>query len=1049
MYFPQGGRYIQVPWYIPVQPQLYPNYQVDPNHPQWIPAPQYGNAPILNGRQSETDGSEHDSSVDDERSGASSFPPPGVGLPATSMQQQVYQVMPPFSNMYAGMNMQGFVNSPIPYPHPYPGIATSGELNTPPNSNRGNRGGGKSNSGGKLSNEKGSGVNDSSFNSQAPLTSQESNSTNDPSTPTLPPALAGPPPHPPTNFMPLGPMQYSYPYFHQAGPPPPHITSAQHATGSPLYIPHSVPIYPPMYNSAPAAVYSTDNGMPHSAVSAASVSMPPPTEIIANHEAETTNFGTEENSVDEGYKTSNLRIDSPPFEQQGTLKNGNSFSQGNVSTSSDIASDNNHSLPNNSDQSIPSEVPCSTDKEESVTDDNYHANDSSLSSSETASCLEQPINFGEKYPKVENLTNSMSSISIKDENKKLPSDKEASNSFSKNGVVIMNYKNGMTIPTNIDISNIINSQKMDASANEANEKCNDTESNESKTGSIENINGKSNTSQDSISSVFEAPVKTSGADAKSESIEEPAPAQGMKTWASLFKESSSSFRSRPSPSIAPKTSSEMCNNAAVYLNQNADGHSAAASTNSSSINGMHTMQSQSKAPVYNKYSPMLSSTLADDTTLPKIGERLKAYNLDHKAVNFEPRGLENRSNCCYVNAILQALLACPPFYNLMKFISTNLHNSKAKMASKQHFPIIDSMVQFIDEFKLISQKSRISREKARKMDALLHQEIIPGKPFEPSSMLSMIQGNSLFTVGQQEDAQEFLTCLLNGLNDEMVELIQLAEGNHVNSCKTPQSVTKTPLSKNNKKITNGDIASEVHAPDDSDSEWKQVHSKAKSNRPNNLALTQTPLSKIFRGQTRSRLQKFGDQTTNNIEPFFTLHLNIEKVASVKEALESLFMGQSPLEGVTSSRTNQEVDAWQQQTLEELPLVLLLHLKYFDYKHHTCTKILKSTEFPIDLKLDLKLITNLLRAKNTNTKSRQYKLFAVVYHDGKEATKGHYVTDVFHIGYGGWIRYDDAKVITVSENDVLKPQLPRVPYLLYYRRCDTIAALMQPPFEKRM
>ncbi len=82
------------------------------------------------------------------------------------------------------------------------------------------------------------------------------------------------------------------------------------------------------------------------------------------------------------------------------------------------------------------------------------------------------------------------------------------------------------------------------------------------------------------------------------------------------------------------------------------------------------------------------------------------------------------------------------------------------------------------------------------------------------------------------------------------------------------------------------------------------------------------------------------------------------------------------------------------------------------------------------------------------KSRQYKLFAVVYHDGKEASKGHYITDVFHIGYGGWIRYDDARVCTVSENDVLKPKLPRVPYLLYYRRCDTIAALMQPPFEKR-
>ena len=61
------------------------------------------------------------------------------------------------------------------------------------------------------------------------------------------------------------------------------------------------------------------------------------------------------------------------------------------------------------------------------------------------------------------------------------------------------------------------------------------------------------------------------------------------------------------------------------------------------------------------------------------------------------------------------------------------------------------------------------REKAaRKLDTF--QELVPGKPFEPNSMLAVIQSNSLFTVGQQEDAQEFLTCLLNGLNDEMVEV---------------------------------------------------------------------------------------------------------------------------------------------------------------------------------------------------------------------------------------------------------------------------------------
>lgn len=76
-------------------------------------------------------------------------------------------------------------------------------------------------------------------------------------------------------------------------------------------------------------------------------------------------------------------------------------------------------------------------------------------------------------------------------------------------------------------------------------------------------------------------------------------------------------------------------------------------------------------------------------------------------------------------------------------------------------------------------------------------------------------------------------------------------------------------------------------------------------------------------------------------------------------------------------------------------------------------------------------------KKLGPKQKQYKLFAVTYHDGKEATKGHYITDAFHIGYGSWVRYDDSAVKSVSESNVLRPTSPRVPYLLYYRRCDTI------------
>ncbi len=72
------------------------------------------------------------------------------------------------------------------------------------------------------------------------------------------------------------------------------------------------------------------------------------------------------------------------------------------------------------------------------------------------------------------------------------------------------------------------------------------------------------------------------------------------------------------------------------------------------------------------------------------------------------------------------------------------------------------------------------------------------------------------------------------------------------------------------------------------------------------------------------------------------------------------------------------------------------------------------------------------------KKRIYKLFAVEYHYGDRASGGHYITDVYHPGIIGWVRYDDANVKVVSNSQVLKSEDKKLtPYLLYYRRADFI------------
>ncbi|KAK9882567.1 hypothetical protein WA026_022195 [Henosepilachna vigintioctopunctata] len=397
-----------------------------------------------------------------------------------------------------------------------------------------------------------------------------------------------------------------------------------------------------------------------------------------------------------------------------------------------------------------------------------------------------------------------------------------------------------------------------------------------------------------------------------------------------------------------------------------------------------------------------------DPTCYRMGEYLLNHVLDGKTISLQPRGLINRSNYCYINSILQALLACPPLYNLLSGLAKHVtHNEKRKPT-----PVIDNMCKLVNEFEHLPAGQRVGRRTEKNQRKEAGVSINCGNPFEPSWIYKMLNGmrsDSFLIEGRQEDAEEFFGCLLNGLNDEMQDLIKLIDND------------------NDEGI--GDHVPEVEQDADT---WQVMGPKNKGSITRKTVFGKTPVSEIFGGLLRCKIHRAGDESTNNIQPFFTLQLNIEKAKTVSEALEALAT-KNQLEGVTSSKTNEQVEAWQQVMIEELPVVLVLHLKCFDYQLSGCTKIMKSLDFPIDLKIDAKLISS----KPNSSKEKQYKLFAIVYHDGKEASKGHYLTDAFHVGYNSWLRYDDASVKTVSEELVLSPQGCRVPYLLFYRRSDTI------------
>ncbi|XP_067341451.1 ubiquitin carboxyl-terminal hydrolase 10 isoform X2 [Channa argus] len=414
--------------------------------------------------------------------------------------------------------------------------------------------------------------------------------------------------------------------------------------------------------------------------------------------------------------------------------------------------------------------------------------------------------------------------------------------------------------------------------------------------------------------------------------------------------------------------------------------------------------------------------VSEDPMAPKLAELIENVKLIHKPVSLQPRGLINKGNWCYINATLQALIACPPMYHLMKSIP--LHNEMQRACTST--PMIDNFVRLVNEFNNMPVPSKTKQQGVGDKVA---KDIRPGAPFEPTyiyKLLTLIK-SSLSEKGRQEDAEEYLGFTLNGLHEEMLALKKLISPQEEKAL-TPNGPESQP---GEEEVVND------KQEEGSEDEWEQVGPRNKTSITRQADFVRTPITDIFGGHIRSVVYQQNSKESATLQPFFTLQLDIqsEKIRTVQEALETLVARES-VQGYTS-KTKQEIEISRRVTLEELPPVLVLHLKRFVFeKTGGCQKLTKNIDYPIDLEISKDLLSSGVRSKVVKG-LRTYRLFAVVYHHGNSATGGHYTTDVFHIGLNGWLRIDDQTVKVINQYQVLKQTAERTAYLLYYRRLDLL------------
>ena len=198
---------------------------------------------------------------------------------------------------------------------------------------------------------------------------------------------------------------------------------------------------------------------------------------------------------------------------------------------------------------------------------------------------------------------------------------------------------------------------------------------------------------------------------------------------------------------------------------------------------------------------------------------------------------------------------------------------------------------------------------------------------------------------------------------------------------------------------------------------------------------------IFIGKTCSSVVcQSCSHTSNRLENFYCLSLEINNINNLKDSLERLIISES-IEDFKCDCCNDKVKIEKRTTLCKLPNTLVIHLKrfYMNYENGNTEKTNSRFEFPPTIDLKNYCVEKFQQAEeseldiyNKNDSYYQYILKGVITHIGN-ANGGHYYSliDVDRDGKGNtmrtlkknekhnWLKFNDSSVSQFEYNDIGK------------------------------
>ncbi|XP_007124281.2 ubiquitin carboxyl-terminal hydrolase 2 isoform X2 [Physeter macrocephalus] len=329
-------------------------------------------------------------------------------------------------------------------------------------------------------------------------------------------------------------------------------------------------------------------------------------------------------------------------------------------------------------------------------------------------------------------------------------------------------------------------------------------------------------------------------------------------------------------------------------------------------------------------------------------------------------GLRNLGNTCFMNSILQCLSNTR---ELRDYCLQRLYMRDLSHGSSAHTALMEEFAKLIQTIWTSSPNDVVS----------------------PSEFKTQIQRYAPRFVGyNQQDAQEFLRFLLDGLHNEVNRVTARPKSN-------PENLD--------------------HLPDDE--KGRQMWRKY-------LEREDSRIGDLFVGQLKSSLTCTDCGYCSTVfDPFWDLSLPIAKRGYPEVTLMDcmrLFTKEDVLDGdekPTCCRCRARKRCIKKFSIQRFPKILVLHLKRFSESRIRTSKLTTFVNFPLR-DLDLREFAS------ENTNHAVYNLYAVSNHSGT-TMGGHYTAYCRSPVTGEWHAFNDSSVSPMSSGQVRTSDA----YLLFY------------------